>query len=486
MRQLSGSESVFSLSHAQRRIWMMEQHYPDTSLNNVTLYFIFKGEANLEWIETAIHCNLSNHTGFGLRFTRSQDGEPYQYYIPHRKTPLPMIDFSPLDNPDEAFQLWTQEQAATPFQLENGPLYYVALFKIRENECGYLIKAHHIIADGWSGYVLHQDTLEIYEKLAKGEERPAGRSSNFLDFADDEEHYLASNRYIKDKQFWLQRYHDFESPTTMGTSKAGTNDSAGTRRSFRLNKVLSDQVREKLSENRVSLNAWFVSLMLVYLYRTTGQSDLVIGTPVVNRSGPKEKSAIGMFVSTMPLRVQMNAIQSFDSFSREVQRELMSCYFHQKYPYDNLVQELELRKKGTDQLFSVVVNNYGTRLVTNLENLTVSANEVYSGHQYYPFQFIVRDWFETGELELAFDYKADHSDGIVEQIYSSFNVMLQDIIQEPGLMIQDIRLLDEGGTRQLTVGFNDTAAAYPREATIHGLFEAQVEKTPGAVAVVYG
>ncbi|WP_162551297.1 non-ribosomal peptide synthetase, partial [Paenibacillus tepidiphilus] len=486
MKQLGRSESAVSLTHAQKRIWMMEQHYPGTPLNNITLYFIFKGEANLVWIEAAIHYNLSNHAGFGLRISRNQDGEPYQYYVPHPKTPFPLIDFSTSNHPNEALELWTQQQAKIPFQFENNPLYYIALFKVSDDECGYLIKVHHIIADGWSGQAWLQDTLAIYEKLAKGESHPVGRSSNFLDFADHEDHYLRSNRYIKDKQFWLQRYQDYESPTVMGTSKGITSDSAGTRKSFLLNKELSERIREKLDENRVSLNAWFVALMLAYLNRTTGQSDLVIGTPVSNRSGAKEKSVIGMFASTMPLRVQVNAVQSFDSFSREVQQQLMSCYFHQKYPYDNLVQELELRKKGIDQLFSVVVNNLGTRLVTNVEGLTVKANEVYNGHQFYPFQLMIKDWSLTGELELAFDYKADHSDGIVEQIFSTFVVMLQDILGESSPMIQDIRLLDEEGTRQLTLGFNDTAAEYPREATIHGLFEAQVEKTPDAVAVVYG
>ncbi|WJM11231.1 amino acid adenylation domain-containing protein [Paenibacillus sp. PK1-4R] len=464
----------------------MEQHYPDTSINNVTLYFVFKGEANLEWIETAIHYNLSNHVGFGLRFSLSQDGEPYQYYVPHRNTPLPMIDFSNFDSPDEEFKLWTEKQATIPFQLENSPLYYVSLFKISNDECGYIIKAHHIIADGWSGYVWHQDTLEIYEKLAKGEKRPVGKCSNFLDFAENEEKYLVSKRYIKDKGFWLERYQDFESPTTMGSSKVIINNSVGTRKSFQLNKELSEQIRERLYKSGISLNAWFISLMLAYLYRTTGENDLVIGTPVLNRSGAKEKSAIGMFVSTMPLRVQINAMQNFDSFSREVQRELVSCYFHQKFPYDNLVQELELRKRGLDQLFSVVVNNFGTRLVTNLGNLTIYASEVYNGHQYYPFQFTVKDWSVTDEIELAFDYKSDHSDEIVKQIYSSFIVMIKDIIKEPNLVVQDIRLLDEDEAGQLRDAFNDTTKAYSREATIHGLFEAQVEQTPDAVAVVYG
>lgn len=246
MRPLSGSESAFPLTHAQKRIWMMEQHYPDTSLNNITLYFIFKGEANLEWIEAAIHYNLSNHAGFGLRISRNQDGEPYQYYVPHHKTPFPLIDFSTSNNPNEALELWTQQQAAIPFQFENNPLYYVALFKISDDELGYLIKAHHIIADGWSGQAWLQDTLEIYEKLAKGENNPVGRSSNFLDFADHEENYLRSNRYIKDKKFWLHRYQDYESPTVMGTSKGVSGDSAGRRKSFLLNKELSDRIRENL------------------------------------------------------------------------------------------------------------------------------------------------------------------------------------------------------------------------------------------------
>ncbi|MEO2255346.1 amino acid adenylation domain-containing protein [Paenibacillus amylolyticus] len=486
MRELGGIESTFSLTHAQKRVWMMEQHYPDTSINNVTLYFVFKGEANLEWIETAIHYNLSNHAGFGLRFSRKQDGDPYQYYVPHRISPLPLMDFSNLDSPHEEFKVWTEKQATIPFQLENGPLYYVSLFKISDNECGYIIKAHHIIVDGWSGYVWHEDTLDIYEKLAKGEKYPVGRSSNFLDFADNEKKYLASNRYIKDKKFWLQQYQDFESPTTMPTSKFMTSESIGRRKSLHLNKELSDGIRERLHENRISINAWFVSLMLAYLYRTTGENDLVIGTPVSNRSGSKEKSTLGMFVSTMPLRVQIDAMQSFDSFSKDVQRELISCYFHQKYPYDDLVKELELRKKGIDQLFSVVVNNSGTRIFKKLDNLTVTANEVHSGHQYYPFQLLIRDWSETGEIELIFDYKADHSDEMVEQIYNSFNVMLQNIIQDPSLMLQDVRLLDEVGESQLRDVFNETASDYPREKTIHELLEAQVERTPDAVAVVYG
>ncbi|OMD66628.1 hypothetical protein BSK62_11675, partial [Paenibacillus odorifer] len=464
---------------------MMEQHYPDTSLNNLTLYFVFRGEVNLEWIESAIQSNLSKHVGLGLRFLRTQDGEPYQYLVPYRKTPLPLIDFSTSNNPKEAFKHWAQQQAAIPYQLENSSLNYFALFKISDDECGYFLKVHHIIADGWSGYVWHRDVLEIYEKLAKGEEHLVGGSSNFLDFADSEKKYLESNRYIKDKRFWLSHYQDFESPTIMGTSKVVAGDTVGTRKSFPLSKELSDRIRERLNENGISLNAWFVSLMLVYLHRTTGQNDLVIGTPVSNRSGSKEKSAIGMFASTMPLRIQINTMQSFDSFAREVQRELVSCYFHQKYPYENLVQELDLRKRGVDQLFSVVVNNYGTRLVTDLESLTVEATEVYSGHQYFPFQFIIRDWSLNGEFELDFDYKANHTDEIVEHIYHSFSVMLQDIVQEPSLKIQDICLLDEKSIEQLTVDFNDTAADYPREATIHGLFEVQVEKTPNAVAVVY-
>lgn len=472
---------LYPLTHPQKRIWYIEKIYPGTSLYNIGGTVRIKGTIDFSILEEAINALIKNNEGLRLRFVE-ENTKVEQYVSCYEKIKLDLIDFTKLENPEKEFTKWVKKEAKKPFLMEDERLFYFALFRISDYDNGYLVKFHHIISDGWAVNIMTEHISDAYMKLFNGKEILDSMNDSYIEYISNEERYLLSDRFLKNKSFWDEKFKIL--PNAFLNKSSDTIE--GKRKTFELDSEISSKIKGFVTDNKYSLNTLFIMLYLLYLYKTTQQEDIVIGIPVYNRSGKKEKSMVGMFTSTMPFRFTVDDNLNVMDTMVKINKQLKECYFNQKYPYDLLVQDLELKKKGYDNLFNICVNYYNTKHKSELNGSPIENVEFYNGKQIYSLQLIIKDWSDSGNLSLDFDYKInDYSDEQIDDMYVRLLNLTNKIIMNPFEKIRNISLLFSGERKKLLYDFNATDTEYPKDKVIYQLFEDQMKKTPEKVAICF-
>ncbi len=468
------------LTHPQKRIWYNEKIYPNLPVHNIGGPIRIKGSVDLDALEEAIHCLVKEHDGLRIQLQEA-DGACWQYVVAYQPLSLTRYDFSTETTPEIAFETWVQNEHRKVFPLLDSPLYYFALFKITARDYGYYVRFHHLIADGWSIKIMTETICNYYTRLTQGQSITTKKAESYFEFIQLETKYLNSERFQTDRTFWLNQFATIPEPIVRTS-----NPTNGSRYTYQLSPELSEQLRNLATQNRISLNTIFTTAFLIYWYKISQQTDMVFGIPVLNRSGKKEKSIFGMFTSTVPFRIKISDTETLLELLRRVHRELMECYFHQKYPYDRLVHDLELQQKGIDTLFQFCVNYYNTRLNTELAGCLVENTELHNGYQLYALQIVIKDWLDATSLTLDFDYQIAQFDAAqIAKLKDQICLVLKRILDQSQQRVVDLEIVNDSEKQYLLYEWNVTKADYPLTKTIQQLFEEQVRKTPGRIAVSF-
>lgn len=470
----------YNLTHPQKRIWYIEKINSNSPLHNIGGCLNIKGKINFQILEKALNIVIEKNPGLRLRFCEV-DGKPYQYLSDFVEEKIKFLDFSIYESPLIELTKWTEGIYKKPFLLENSSLYYFAMYKISESQCGLLLNIHHIISDGWSISLIQKQICEVYDSLLREDNIDLNIEYIYTDYIKKEKAYLESDRFVKNKRFWKEKYSDLPE----GFLYKSSDNLEGKRKSFDIHKEKSIMIKDFLNQQGCSLNTFFIAILLIYLNKIMQQEDIIIGTPVLNRSGKKDKNTIGMFTSTMPFRFNLNTEHSMEELMHALNSELKVCFFNQKYPYDILVGDLELNKKGYDSLFKICVNYYNTKYLNQIDGIDVEVEEHYSGNQSYSLQLIVKEW-QDDSITLSFDYKtSDYKDEDILDIHKYMLNIINQILSNKVEKIREISLLDEKEIEEKIYTLNSTKCDYPRDKTIYELFEEQVEKTPEKVALSF-
>ena len=484
MGTLSNSQvnGFWNISHPQMRIWMMEKIYPNTSLNNIGGTVRIKGPLDFNKLEDSINFVIKKNDAFRLEFVET-NGDILQYIHDYEWVNIELKDFSGCNNAEDEFKSWVMKEAIKPFKINDSRLFHFSFFKISENDCGYLCRFHHLIGDGWTVNIGTKQIGEIYTKLLNNETIDYNETYSYLDFLHREKEYLASDKFEKNRTFWLDKFSRLPDMQT----KNRISNIEGNKISFQLSTDKTKEIKKFLEKNKLSLNVFFVSLYLIYLNKKTQENDLVIGTPVMNRSGDSEKKTMGMFTSTMPFRYNIKSDEAVIGTMKDIGNELKRFYVNQKYPYELLLRDLNILKMGRDNLFDICINCYSSSPQLEYGGNLAETEEFDTGCQIFSLNLIIRDWDDANCIKIDFDYNLEEF--TVEQIksmYNSINTLIDKVLENPDLEICNISLLTEEEKRRLLYEFNDTNTEYPKEKTIHQLFEEQAEKTPDNIAVVFG
>ncbi len=480
---MGNKEAFYNLTHPQKRIWYIEKIYSSYPVNNIGGCLKINGTVNFEVLAKSIDEVVKSNNGMRLRFFEKQ-GEAYQYIADYKEEKVDYHDFSTYKNPYNEFKNWLNSIFQHPFILKDSPLYYFAMYKINEDECGFLLKIHHIIADGWSIYYLIQKQVcGVYTKILNSKDISCSKAYSYIDYINKENKYMESNRFKDNRKYWLDRLKDIPEESLYKSS----DNVKGERLSFNIDMNKSIQIRKYLKNTKYSLNEFFTAVLLIYLSKTMGNEDITIGVPVLNRGGTKDKNTIGMFTSTMPLRLKFNASLTINEFVNHIRLEFMQGFRNQKYPYNLMMSDLEIAKKGFDSLFKVSLNYYNVNKSDNIGEMTTEFQECYSGYQSYSLQIVIKEWSDNDSITLSFDYRiGDYSNKDISNMNRFFHNIIEQIIVDDVKQIQDIKLLTPKEINYSIYTMNSTKAYYPKNKTIHQLFEEQVIKTPYKIALING
>lgn len=475
---------LYPLSNPQKRIWYSERVNTGLPISNIGGAATFDGNVDYEVLEKAVNIYLEHNEVLRIRL-HEEDGEAYQYVQKYEYEQIPFFDFSDEADPETAFREWADQKLSEVFELYHNKLYYIAIFKITGSKGGYFGNLFHAVCDGWSINMFTKEIAQIYSKLLNHETIPEIKHT-YMDYLELEERYLNSEKFLKNKEFWMDQFKTLPEiiKTKRYLPKPGDSVYKGGRNVHELSIELSSAIRDFAKKYQVTINTIFVSAFLIYLYKYYGKTDLVVGNPTFNRSGKKEKEIFGMLTSTMAFRYQIKEEDSVSDMAREAGRALMKCFFNQKYPYNYLTQDLELQKRGYYTLMDFFVNYYNTKNDGDLTDMPIEKYEGYNGYQLYKFGMIIKDWSEGKHFTLCFDYRLiDFNSDDIENIYHCLLYVFKQMLDDPDKKLKDFSILTEAEENKIRSQFTDTKADYPKEKTIDQLFEEQVLKTPDKTAI---
>jgi amino acid adenylation domain-containing protein/non-ribosomal peptide synthase protein (TIGR01720 family) len=478
------------LSFAQARLWFLEQLEPGSSAYNIPAAVRLTGSLDVAVLEQSLNEIVGRHevlrTTFGM-----VSGEPRQVIAPVLALTLRWVDLRDLPEAQQKIQVerLATEEAQQPFDLAKGPLLRATLLQLGEAEHVLLLTMHHIVSDGWSMGVLIRELAALYEAFSTGKPSPLPELPiQYADFAHWQRQWLQGEVLAAQLSYWQQQLTGAPALLELPTDRPrpGVQTFRGATQFLALPEPLSQKLKTLSQRSGVTLFMTLLAAFQTLLYRYTGQEDICIGSPIANRNRSETEELIGFFVNTLVLRTDMSENPSFQELLARVREVTLGAYAHQDLPFEQLVEALQPERNLSHQpLFQVMFALQNAPMpALELPSLTLSSLEIESGTAKFDLTLSMEDT-EQG-LVGSLEYNTDLFDAAsISRMLGHFQTLLEGIVDNPDLHLSDLPLLTQPERQQLLVEWNDTQVNYPKDVCIHQLFEAQVDRTPEAVAVVF-
>ncbi len=477
----------YPITEQQREIFLGTQLGDEANCAfNESTSLLLQGELNLSALENSLHQLVIRHEA--LRSTVDADGEMI-HVAADAEFSLPIDDLSALSPQDR--EVRHQEilhiEASTPFDLVSGPLFRARLIHCGEQENVFVLTAHHVIFDGWSTNVLYSELSELYNAALEGHVATLSPPVAFSAYATSQQRNLNSAERAMTEAFWEEQFKTIPTALQLPTDRPrpSLRENAGATKRFVFPPDVLKAVRKAGAKQGSTLFATLLSGFSLLIHRLAQQEDVVIGIPVAGQAQlDNGGSLVGHCVNFLPIRSHLDSQQSFSQFLKQTRKTLLDAQDHQDYTYGTLLRKLRLPADPSRlQLVEVQFNveQVGAGLKFDGLRVDLSANPKTHVNMDLFFNFIDRG----SELWLDCDYNTGLFDeSTIDRWFGHLGAILESFVADPEQSAAQVSLLTPQQLETMLVQWNATDASYPRELSIHHVFEQQVEQTPDAIAVI--
>jgi amino acid adenylation domain-containing protein/FkbM family methyltransferase len=483
------------LSFAQQRLWFLDQLDPGSPFYILFTPLRLRGALDVVALARSLNAIVRRHEALRTTFV-ALDGRPIQIIASALSVPLPLVDLQhlPAHEREAEAQRLTSAEVRHPFDLATGPLIRASLIRLDATEHLLLLAMHHIVSDGWSMGVFIRELAKLYESFAAG--RPAPLPDlpiQYADFAVWQRQWLQGAALEAQLAYWKQQLAGapalLELPIA-GRQRPPVQTFRGAQRALTLPRSLAEALRALSQREGVTLFMTLLAAFQTLLSRYTGQEDIVIGTPIANRTRRELEGLIGFFVNTLALRIDSSGRRSGNLTFREllarVREVTLGAYAHQDLPFEQLVEALQPeRDLSRTPLFQVMFALQNAPMPPlELAGLLLEPLEIGSDVAQYDLTLILVDTAHGFKGMLV--HNADLFEAAtIRRLLAHFQTLLEGIVANPEQRLADRPLLTAAERQQMLVEWNATQAEYPRDMCLHQLVEAQVARTPEAIAVAF-
>jgi amino acid adenylation domain-containing protein len=477
------------LSHAQERLWVLEQLGLPAGAYTVPAAVRLKGVLDVAALEAALTAIIARHESLRTRFEIC-DGGPIQVIDAAAPVSLALMDLSGLSIParEREVQRLARAAATRPFNLESGPLFRAELLRLGTEEYVVLLAMHHIVSDGWSMGVLIDEIGWLYAGYASGaqtELKPL--PVQYADYALWQKSWLQGEVLAKHREYWREQLEGAPSVLELPLDhpRPAVQSFQGAHFPVKLSKDLSLSLDRFAHAEGATLFMVLLSAFQVLLSRWSGQEDIVVGSPIANRTDAETEGLIGFFVNTLALRADVRGEQSFRELLGQQRERTLGAYAHQGLPFEQLLQllgsERDLSRQPVFQAM-LVLQNMPTKEV-KVPGLQLSLLEEEATSAKFDLLLSLTETPDgiNGHLEYATDL---FEPATMERFAQQYESVLRTVVSDPAQKVGEIEILSAEERRQLLHDWNQTGADYP-DTPIHKLFEQQVERTPDSTAAIF-
>ncbi|MDR6651068.1 amino acid adenylation domain-containing protein, partial [Chitinophaga ginsengisegetis] len=482
----------YALSDGQRRVWVLSQLEDRSRAYYLSGQLELNGDYKPAHLETAILLVIQRHEILRTVFRQDASDELRQVILDPADVSFKLNYDSLEGQPVSAAEALITTFSGHVFDLNSFPLLRAGLIRLSENRYIFHYTMHHIISDGWSMEVLKEEIMRYYDACARGEKViPAPLSIQYKDFATWQQQQLQSGSYQPHKEYWQSQFSGSLPVLQLPVSKP--RPLILTDNGYCLSSILSEALTASLKalcrENKATLFMGLLGALKVLLYRYTGQEDIIIGSPVAGREHAALDDQIGFYMNTVALRTRFSGQDSFADLLQHIRKNTLTAYEYQSYPFDRLVDELDLhRNRSHSPLFDVMLTLQSQKENSLYENYDLSHTDVIKeeGPVAVKFDLHLSCSEIEGALYMELKYNQDIYDKAdISRMFSHYKELLQALIQHPALPVNQQEYLTVAERQQLLETFNIVTDALPLTGkTVIDLFEEQAAAVPDKVAVV--
>ncbi|MCP3059808.1 non-ribosomal peptide synthase/polyketide synthase [Myxococcus sp. K38C18041901] len=480
------------LSFAQQRLWFLEQLSPGGTVYTVPAVVRIEDTLDVSALERAFAELVRRHEALRTVF-RAEEGAPVQVVLPDaRSTPrLVSLEALPPSQHDAALRRLLDAEVGTPFDLERGPLLRVVLVRLSERAHVLALVMHHIVSDGWSMGVLVRELVALYEAYSSGQPSPlAELVVQPADHAVWQRGWLRDAELERQTGYWRKQLAGAPSALDLPTDRPrpAVQSPEGASLPFEPGPSLSAAIKAFAQREAVTPFMVVLTAFQVLLARYSGQDDVSVGTPVAGRTQAETEGLVGFFVNTLVLRTRLEGHPTFRALLSQVRDVTLDAYANQDVPFEKLVEELRPeRSLSHAPLFQVMLT---------FDTTPGAGSATSRGPTLRPVELELRQsrfdlTLGLATTERGFSGNLEYSTalfdrGTMERLLSRLTMLLGGALAQPDARVRDLPWLTEAERHQLLVEWNSAPAPVGPEACLHELFEAQVARTPEAVAVTHG
>ena len=488
-------QTDYPLSHAQQRLWFVHRMGGEIAYN-MPEAFVVDGEVDTVALRAVLATLIERHEPLRTAFVEIS-GEPRQRIAERVAVPFVEIDLRGEADPETAARALAEREAVVPFALDLPPLLRLTVLRLAPARSVILLTIHHLVGDGWSMAVLHQEFLVLYAAFRRGAANPLPPLRvQYKDFAV----WQTQRDHADGERYWMARLAGAPERLRLPYDRApdeSERDFRGATIGLRLDPARTAALRAFAAKKKTTLSNAVLTAFALTLWQIGRQNDFCIGVSEANRNDVETEALVGFFVNILPIRFEPSAdMRLLDLFDRTV-AGVYDAFDHRDYPFDLLVQKKnpgrianrqpllnviygfqsfrdvrvggEGRPDGTDPLAQV--SSFGVPFRTSKFDLSLFVSEV----------------DDTLLLECEYDIGLFDA-ATIERLVAQIDVAAGQLSEDAGRTLADCGIgeaSDESGERELLRALNDTATAYPRDATVPALFADMVRADPERRAVVF-
>src|SRR5450432_65458 len=449
---------------------------------NESVSLLMKGKWDQSAMEKALQALINRHES--LRASFSGDGSEMVIY---KEFPLNLKQEDLSKKSDagqkEFIKTFAIEDAATPFDLLNGPLYRFAVFNLNDTTHYLTLTAHHIICDGWSVGIMLQDLGKLYSAYTKGEEPKLPEAIRFTQYAEEQGLFSHSPEYAVIENYWLNQFRNSVPVLNMPIdfTRPAKRTYKSHREDYELDHELIGSVKKLGARAGSSLVSTLLSAFEIFLYRLTGQDDIVLGLPAAGQSASGNHALVGHCVHLLPLRSHPKASQSFLEYLKERKSKIFDDYDHQQFTFGSLLKKLNIARDPARVPLVPVVFNMDMGLDDGVSFEGLRYELFYNPREYENFELSVNASGSEQRFVLEWSYNSQlFKPSTIKNMMEEFEALLMALVAEPEKKIGEIPALRTQRTRN-----PDHAGEYPKDKSIASLFSEQAALTPDKTALVF-
>ncbi|MDZ8065210.1 MAG: amino acid adenylation domain-containing protein [Nostoc sp. DedQUE08] len=478
------------LSYAQQRLWFLDQLEPNSSTYNIPLALRLAGNLNRAALEQSLQEIIDRHEALRTNFV-TVDEQPIQIIHTQTNWKVSVLEWQNLSPSEQeiATQQLVQQQAIQPFDLAKGALIRATLVVLSQTENILLVCMHHVVSDGWSMGVFVSELATLYKAYSQGQPSPlAPLPIQYADFALWQKDWLQGDVLQTQLNYWQQQLKDAPAllPLPTDRPRPAVQTFTGATQEFTLSVELTNRLTKLSQERGCTLFMTLLTAFDILLYRYTGQSDILVGTPIANRDRSEIEGLIGFFVNTLVMRTSLADNPTFSELLGRVREIALGAYNHQDLPFEMLVEALQPERNLSHTPLFQVMFALQNAPMSELELAGLTISPLTAQSTTTKFDLSLSMYNSGAGLVGVWEYSTDLFDAsTIERITGHFVNLLSGIVANSKERISQLPMLTQVEQQQLLVEWNDTQVDYPFDKCIHQLFEEQVERTPNAVAVIF-